>query len=170
MRLPSAKSCPDEVSAWMKTWSYKPHQIPFISNIDSYYRKWTTWWTSCQLAWCQNKGWPLLMDILSYTNWGIKASACGQNGLFLIIMLTAWWASSIKSKKDWARFDEAVEDIWWVIDQAINSLEVLPVPTPPASPNATQEPPPILGVKWMSCADGKRQVKPSCWLLEGRGI
>ena len=154
----------------MKTRSYKPHQIPFISDVDSYYRKWTTWWTSCQPAWRQNKGWPLPRDILSTTNWGIKAGARGQNGIFLIVMSTAWWASSIKSEKDWARFDQTVEDVWWVIDQAIDSLEVLPAPAPPASPNTTQEPPPILGAKWMSCADGKRQAKPSRRLLEGGGI
>ena len=146
MCLPSAKSHLDEVSVWMKTWSYKPHQIPFISDVNSYYRKWTTWWTPCQPAWRQNKGWPLLRDILSTTNWGIKAGACGQNSIFLV-MSTAWWASSIKSKKDWAWFDKAVEDVQWVIDQAIDSLEVLLAPAPPASPNATQEPPPILGVK-----------------------
>ena len=70
------------------------------------------WWMSCQPAWRQNKGWPLPRDIPSTTNWGIKASARGQNGIFLVVMLTAWWASSIKSEKDWAGFDQAVEDVW----------------------------------------------------------
>jgi len=169
MRL-STTSRPDEVSSWIRSRSYKPECIPFIPNVGSYHKKWTTWWTSCQPAWRQDKGWPLPRDGPSVANWGIKAGARGQNGLFLVVISTAWWASSIRSEKDWAEFDEAVEDIQWVINQATNSLELLPahtLPPPLTRSNTPQESAPTPAAAWMTRADGKRQPKPSRRMLEG---
>jgi len=153
----------------MKTRSYKPEHIPFIPDVGLFHKKWTAWWTSCQPAWRQKNGWPLPRDGENLANWGIKAGARGQNGLFLVIISTAWWASSIQSENDWAEFDEAVEDIQWVIGRAIDCLEVLPPPAPPAPTRskAPQESVPVPGATWMTRASGKRQPKPSRRLLEG---
>ena len=170
MRLANAKLRPDEVSKWMAARSYRLDRIPFISDVGSYYTKWTMWWTSCQPAWRQNSGWPLPRIGPSAANWSIKFGARGQNGLFLIVMSTAWWASSVQSEEDRVKFDEAVEDVRWVIDQAIESHKALPAPVPPQHSDTPQESVPAPGASWMSRADGKRQPKPSRRLLEGGGI
>ena len=171
MRL-SITSRPEEVSAWIKARSYKPELIPFIPDVASYHEKWTTWWASCQPAWRQNKGWPLPRDDSSGGNWSLKTGARGQNGLFLVVISTTWWASSIQSEADWISFDEAVDDIRWVIDQVITTLSALPAPTPPAPrtrANASQESAPAPGATWMARSSGKRQPKPSRRLLEAGG-
>jgi hypothetical protein len=83
-------------------------------------------------------------------------------------MSTTWWAASIKSEKDWAEFDEAVDDIHWVIDQAIDFLKALPTLAPPAPPETSQKP--VSGIGWMARENGKRQLRPTARLLEGGGI
>jgi len=152
----------------MKTRSYDPTQIPFISDVGLYSKEWTSWWTLCQPAWRQSEGWPLPREEQGAAKWGIKAGARGHNGIFLVIMSTTWWASSIKSAEDWAKFDEAMEDIQWVVDRmAAASQEALPVPPPPVPPTPSQEPMPAQGAPWMAREGGKRQPKPSRRMLEG---
>jgi len=153
----------------MKTRSYKLERIPFVPDISSYHKKWTEWWTSCQPAWRQRSGWPLPRDVENIANWGIKAGARGQNGLFLVVISNVWRASSIQSEDDWAKFNEAVEDIQWVISQVIDLLKALPAPMPLAPPthsNAPQKSIPVPGATWMNRANGKRQPKPSLRLME----
>ena len=163
--------CPLAPSAmWMKARSYMSDHIPFVSDVELYLKRWVAWWSLCQPTWHQGKGWPLPMDDPDATDWGIKAFARGQNGLFLIIVSTTWWASFIQSAKDWSTFDEAVEDIQWVIDQATIFLK--PVLVPKASMRSTTPPElvPAPGATWMARESGKRRPKPSRRLLEGGGI
>jgi len=169
MRLPTTLR-PEEVSTWIKTRSYSIQHIPFISDVGSYFKTWVPWWTSCQPAWRQIDKWPLPRDNPSSAGWGIKGCARGQNGLFLVVMSTAWWASSIKSEGDWTVFDEAVDDIRWVIEQAIGVLQALPALASPTPPNTSDKPVTVPGAAWLSRQDGKRQAKPSRRLLEGGGI
>ena len=164
MHLPTS-SRPDEVTTWMKTRSYDTQHIPFITDVESYSKTWVAWWTQCQPAWRQSNEWPLPRDIPSSAKWGIKGGARGQNGLFLVVISTAWWASSIQSEEAWVVFDEAVDDIQWVIDQTINALKSLPAPH-----DASETSVPAPGAAWMARQDGKRQSKPSRRLREGGGI
>ena len=119
MRLPSAKSRPDEVSTWMETRSYASTQVPFICDVGVYSGTWITWWASCQPAWRQNKGWPLPRD--GSATWGAKSWAHGHNGLFLVVMSTAWWASSIQSAKDWVEF-ESLMKLWKMFSGCLTNL------------------------------------------------
>ena len=170
MRLASAKLRPDEISTWMKARSYKLDQIPFISDVGLYFKKWSTWWTLCQPAWRQGKGWPLPTNDPDGTDLSIKAISRGQNGLFLVVVSTAWWASSIRSTKDWDEFDEVVKDVQWVIDQGAKLLKAISVPVSPVCSDPPQDPAPAPGATWMAREDGKRRPKPSRRLLEGGGI
>jgi len=149
--------------------SYKADFIPFVADLSSYRGGWVAWWTSCQPAWRQDKGWPLPRDNASTTNW-VKVGARGQSGLFLVIMSTTWWAASIKSEKDRAEFDEAVDDVRWVIDQIIDSLKALPASAPSAPEESSRKRPSSPDIGWMARADGKRKPRPSRRLLEGGGI
>jgi hypothetical protein len=47
--------------------------------------------------------------------------ARGQNGVFLAIMATCWWARAVESAEDLALFEQAVEDIHWVIKECIRA-------------------------------------------------
>jgi hypothetical protein len=150
----------------MKKRSYMPEHTPFIADVSSYCDTWMKWWTSCQPAWRREKGWPLPRDNDGTTNW-IKVGVRGQNGLFLVVMSTAWWAYSIRSEKEWAGFDEAVDDVEWVIGQVISSLKALRKSTPPiqpAPPKKSQKP--NSGVRWMDRDANKRQPKLSRKLLD----
>ena len=86
--------------------------------------------------------------------------------LLLVVISTAWWASSIQSEDNWAQFDDAVDDIRWVIEQTIEWLKALPAPTLPAPPETSQKPALSSDVTWFSREDGKRKVKPLHRLLE----
>ena len=171
LRLPT-ESRPSEVSKWMRVRSYEAGHIPFVSDIGSYSKNFILWWTSCQPAWRRDKGWPLPRDDSSAAAHNLNV-ARGQNGLFLVIISTALWASSIKSERDCVEFNEVVDDIQWVINKTIDSLKVLPAPAPPApvpAPSDTSlKPGPALGTIWMSRGEGKRRPKPSHRLLEGGG-
>lgn len=169
MRLPTT-SRPDEVSFWIKARSYNPRNIPHVPDVTAYSDGWKKWWMSCQPAWRQDKGWPLPRENTSAANWAIKAGARGRNGLFLVILSTAWWASSVQSTKDWAEFDEAVDDVQWVIEQAIDASKGLPAPASLVPPNAVQPPDPAPAQTWMARSEGKRQARPSRRMIEGGGL
>ena len=101
-------------------------------------------------------------------NWG-KLGVRGQNGIFIVVMSTTWWAASLKPTDDQAIFDEAVDDVRWVIEQILEPLEA---PAPGAT-EAAKDPSPPQGVQeptskatWQTRGDGKRQSKPSRRLLE----
>ena len=162
-RLPTG-SRPAEVGRWMKDRRYTTDHIPFVPDVRFYYDNWTAWWTLCQPAWRQGKGWPLPRDNTGTTNWG-KVGARSQSGLFLVVMSTTWWALSIKSEEEWALFDDAMGDVQWVIDQVIDWIKAMPVPTSP-QPSPPRKPGGFSGATWMSRSDGKRQPKPSRRLLE----
>jgi len=151
----------------MKVRKFSADNVPFVSDLSSYRDHWVKWWTSCQPAWRRGKGWPLPREDEGTTNW-VKVGARGQNGLFLIVLSTAWWAYSIRSEKEWAEFDEAVDDLKWVIGQVTVSLMALQTSRPsiqPVSPKKTPE----SSVPWMTREAGKRQPKPSRKLVEARG-
>ena len=68
------------------------------------------------------------------------------------------------------RFDEAVDDVKWVIEQVVDSLVKLEASRPPTrvvAPKKSQRPDP--GATWMTRETGKRQPKPSRKLLESGG-
>jgi len=151
----------------MKGRSFTSDRLPYVHNTSVYGRAWIAWWTACQPRWRQGKGWPLPKEQGTETNWG-KLAARGQNGIFIVVMSTTWWAASLKPTDHRGTFDEAVDDIRWVIDQI---LESNPAPVPGAmeatvnpSPHAVQKPTPT--ATWQERGDGKRKSKPSQRLLE----
>lgn len=81
--------------------------------------------------------------------------AHGQNGIFLVVMATCWWARAMESAEDFALFEEAVDDILWVIQELTRTH---------SSPPASDEPQPPASESWtrtFSRDNGKRAVKPS---------
>lgn len=150
----------------MKTRLYTADRIPHVSDVDVYYKQWIAWWTACQPSWQQNHGWPLPRDQCNGIKWG-KLAARGQNGLFVVIMSTTWWAASLKSADDRRLFDEAVDDIRWVIEQILKPLSesntTNPIQNPPSPGDQTPAQP---TATWMARGEGKRKPKPSRALLE----
>lgn len=89
--------------------------------------------------------------------------------MFIVVMSTTWWATSLESADDRRSFDEAVDDIRWVITQILKSLSA------PGIPNAPRNNPPPPGPRgpipaaanWYARPAGKRQPKLTRKLLEG---
>lgn len=152
----------------MKTRSFSPDRLPYIFDTGAYGRMWTAWWMACQPSWRQDRGWPIPKERDSNAKWG-KLTARGQNGMFIIVMSTTWWAASLKPTDPRDTFDEAVDDLKWVIEQMIESL-LLPVPR---TTEVAQDPSPAQGAQipastatWQAREEGKRKSRPSRRLLE----
>ena len=166
-RIP-AESRPAEVGMWMKTRSFSADRLPFISDTGAYGRMWIAWWMACQPSWRKNCGWPLPKDRGSNTKWG-KLAARSQNGIFILVVSTTWWAASLKPTDLRDTFDEAVEDMRWVIEQLIESslppapgvADIARGPLPPQGPRE-----PTSTATWQARGDGKRKSRPSRKLLE----
>ena len=154
-----------EISTWMKARSFTPDNLPYVNDTSAYGRAWIAWWTACQPSWRQCEGWPLPKEQGRVANWG-KLTARGQNGIFIVVMSTSWWAASLKPTDHRGTFDEAVDDTRWVIEQMIKSLPA------PSAVGAGEDPSPPQGARnpttatWQAREDGKRQSKPSRKLLE----
>ena len=100
-------------------------------------------------------------------------------------MATCWWAQAVASAKDFVLFEEAVNDVHWVIQELIRIGSLPPASNepqqallvsdkpqqaPPASGEpqlvspASDKPQLVPSGSWtrtFSCVDGKRAVKPS---------
>ena len=153
---------------WMKARSYSDSHVPSVSDVTAYSENWISWWTACQPSWRQGKGWPLPREHDGRTSWG-KLTTRGQNGMFILVVSTTWWATSLKSAGDRGAFDEAVDDIRWVLEQLLESVpspNTLNVPlSPPLTP--TEKPvPTAAAATWQARSGGKRQSKPTRKLLE----
>ena len=88
--------------------------------------------------------------------------------MFVVVMSTAWWAASLQPTDDRGIFNEAVDDLRWVIEGILDPLSV------PCIQDAPQSPSPLPGsgkpvstvATWQARGDGKRQSKPTRKLLE----
>ena len=165
VRLPT-ESRPGEVSQWMKARRYDNNHIPCLTDVEAYRKSWVRWWMACQPSWRQDKEWPLPKERVEGATWG-KLSARGRNGLFLVVMSTTWWASSLKSIEQRDFFEVAVDDIRWVMEE---QLQLPPTPTPPTvekdTTTASKLDPSTLPV-WLQRKGSKRATRPSRRLLEG---
>ena len=146
----------------MKSRRYGNNHIPFIADVGAYQDIWTKWWVACQPSWRKDTGLPLSKEQVENPTWE-RLSSCGQSGLFLVIMSTSWWATSLQSPNQRHSFEEAVDDIRWVIEQQVNE------PLVPNNPVVDEGIPnmsdPTLP-SWLVRKDGKRKSKESCKLLQ----
>ena len=147
----------DEVGIWLKMRLYGAQHIPHVHDAHIYYERWLSWWTACQPPWRKAGGWPFSRENTN-TSWG-KLEARGQNGIFIVVMSTTWWASSIKSAEDVRAFDEAVDDVHWVLGQFLKRRSSLGAPKSPPPPTGLQKP--VSTASWLVRPPGKHQPKPS---------
>ena len=161
----ATESRPAELSQWMKTRRYDDDHVPCVMNVDNYHDTWVHWWMASQPPWRRGKRWPLPKEQVENATWG-KLSARGKHGLFLVVMSTTWWATSIQSADQRHLFNIAVDDIQWVIDQ---QLQRLPAPDAPAiemDTSTTPEPDSSTVPSWLQRESSKRPSRPSRRLLE----
>ena len=157
-------SRPDELGIWLKARLYSPQHIPHVADASAYRERWVSWWTACQPAWRKGREWPLSREGDTGSGWG-KLRARGQNGIFIVVMSTTWWAASLTSAEESSKFDEAIADVHWVFDQLLKSYPVQSTPDPPPPPTNVQKP--TSKASWLVRPSGKRQSKPSYKVLEG---
>lgn len=116
----SATARPQEVGIWMKTQKRLPEKVPVVLDAKDYGSKWVQWWTKSQPQARDVRAWPLSKESISDASWW-KFPAHGQNGLFLAVMAISWWAPAVKLAGDVAYFEEAVDDLHWVIQELIRT-------------------------------------------------
>lgn len=148
---------------WIKKRLYDDSHTPFISDVDAYRKMWTDWWMECQPAWHRNEGWPPTKERAEGTTWE-KLSAAGKNGLFLVVMSTCWWAASLKTTDDRLFFDQAVDDVRWVIEQQLQGRVATDAPPVHEDGLNTPECAPVPLLPYLQRKGEKRQVKPTPWV------
>jgi hypothetical protein len=116
----SKTSRPEEVEIWMKTRKRSPDKVPVVLDASSYGSKWVQWWTESQPQARDVRAWPFPKEPIDDTSWW-KFPAHGRNGLFLAVMAISWWAPAVKLASDIAYFEEAVDDLHWVIRELIRT-------------------------------------------------
>ena len=146
---------------------YDPGHLPFVLDVKTYHKSWVLWWTACQPSWCTENGWLFSREI-NKADWG-KLCVQGQNRLFLMVMSTTWWATSIKSTDTdkQGAFNEAVDDIRWVIEQVLK-LSPSNSDTTEDSPLLLVTPTPLPAVSWLVRPVDKCQSKPSRRMREAQ--
>ena len=168
----------------MKGRKYSKKNILIVDDVDRYRLEWIGWWTASQPKWWSTQLWPFPKDGEGDGSWeGFPAR--GKDGIFLAIMATCWWAQAVVSAEDFILFEEAVDDVHWVVQELIRitSLQSAsdelqqtasatdePQQTTSASNNpqpastTSDGPQPAPPASWtctFSRVDGKRAVRPS---------
>ena len=159
-RLPS-KPRPYEVGNWLKGRKYAEKFLPVVDDIRRYRDNWVGWWSASQPKWRSTESWPFPKGDKGSGSWE-DFPARGSNGIFLVIMTMCWWAKALESTDDFIQFEEAVDDIHWVINQFADAHSPPSASDEPQPPPSASRPPP--SASWphtFSRSDGKRAVKPS---------
>jgi len=144
---------PREVEDWSKGRKYSKKHVPVVDDIHRYRDDWIDWWTASQPHWRRMRPWPFAKSGSDGAWEGFPAR--GQGGIFLAIMATCWWAQAVKSAEEFALFEEAVDDIHWVIQEFVRTS------SPPSPPDGPRSPVSASWTRTFSRGDGKRRVKPS---------
>ena len=85
--------------------------------------------------------------------------------MFIMVMSTTWWGSSLKLPEEQLAFEEAVDNLHWVLEQLFklhSTLDNSDLSPPPAVPST-----PIRTANYLAHPAGKCQPKPSYKLVEG---
>ncbi|KAG1786743.1 uncharacterized protein HD556DRAFT_1449401 [Suillus plorans] len=96
---------------------------PTIPDLNTFISQWWSWWLTLQPEWrkCQA---PTLSTraILPRTDDGSwdSLNKLGANGMLSVVATLKWWADSADGKgyKD-LRWEDALDDVMWVLDQLI---------------------------------------------------
>jgi len=131
----------------MKAQKRLPGKGPVILDANGYGSKWIQWWTGSQPRARDVNAWPLAKEPIDDTSWQ-KFPAHGPNGIFLAIMAISWWAPAVKLASEAAYFEEAVDDLHWVIQQLIRTRSsddppLQPQPAPHRPQDVCQDSPPL---------------------------
>ena len=117
---------PEVTSTWIKGGRIaKPH----IADFMSFKSKWKKWWVTLQPPERREES-ATFADLSK--NSSLKADWSGLskgsiNGFFTIIITMSWWLKHVLSDKaELSEFDDVLDDVAWVVDQAIAALQSRP--------------------------------------------
>ena len=84
------------------------------------YNSGKAWWEGLQPSWRQQETWPLSRDPPTDGDWVVLRRG-GINGFFLVVMCLSWWAPVARLAKERQAFDEARDDVAWVLERLLES-------------------------------------------------
>jgi hypothetical protein len=115
----ATKKRPQEISNWIK--SKKKDLVPSIKP-GPYGQRFMAWWRLLQPSWRIDED-LLVRSATQGENWqGLRKG--GTAGIFVVIMGLSWWIKSQLGERDPIAWT-AVDDVWWVIQQMMNSTPAL---------------------------------------------
>ena len=95
---------------------------PIIDDLPAFIMSWKAWWLSLQPDSRVQQGSKLRQVHVTGEKWE-KLSKGGINGFFNIVVSLSWWWAAVKSSAQRKVFMEMLEDVSWVQDQVISSLQ-----------------------------------------------
>ena len=89
---------------------------------------WTSWWKTLQPEGrkVDSQAWPLPRMDLMTADW-LSVGRTGPTGIFLVIVVLAWWGHHTQGAGQMEEFLVAVEDVLWALTQ------IASLPPPPQS-------------------------------------
>ncbi|KAJ6447330.1 hypothetical protein C8R47DRAFT_999819, partial [Mycena vitilis] len=118
--LPS-EDRPDQVQKWIGAGRTRGQKVPAIANVGKYAEEWYGWWDSMQPEWRRrgaDGAWMVGGDTAYGGNeeWGYLDRP-GPNGcLSIVASLYFWGVCDNQSAAQRARWQEAVEDVSWMLE------------------------------------------------------
>jgi hypothetical protein len=122
------KNRPDQVAWWLKR-GRKSNIVLTIEKPSKFATAWQEWWKAMQPDWRRNDldDKDLSRTVLTDNAWSnSKLLRSGPVGFRLIIMALGWWGQVVnledQDEGETQKVLEAVEDVQWVLNQALNSF------------------------------------------------
>lgn len=111
---------PSEIALWQKN-GQKYAILPKIEDLSQYRLSWQSWWWSLQPKWQQLSDGTVSRDVPDMVEQWEGLCQGGSNGLFMVVLALAWWATELSEGSDDNELFAAIDDITWVM-QCMASL------------------------------------------------
>ena len=116
----ATKNRPSEIALWQKN-GRKYAILPKIEDLSQYRPSWQSWWWSLQPKWRQLSDGTVSRDMPDTLEQWEGLCQGGSNGLFMVVLALAWWATELSEVFDDDELLAAIDDVTWVM-QCMASL------------------------------------------------
>jgi hypothetical protein len=110
---------PEAIDRWIgngrKTW-------PVVEDVSTFAVTWKRWWNSLQPESRVQRRSTFVNVVGENETWEALKKG-GMNGFFNIVVSLAWWYKALKTSAQRKTFMEMVNDVLWVEDQIIKTIE-----------------------------------------------
>ena len=118
----ATKNRPSEIAQWQKN-GRKYAILPKIEDLSQYRPSWQSWWWSLQPEWRQLSEGTVSRDMPDSLEQWEGLCQGGSNGLFMVVLALAWWATELSEVSDDDELCAAIDDVTWVMQSMASLLK-----------------------------------------------